>query len=193
MLSNRPEHCLFAFYPVTVSCIVLALQYCSLVTLAFAYLSHLSLSRKSTHSATMASQQGRRSIEIVYRRRSVQEIEEREAAAGLEQLGDGVVYTPIMALPAPGAPRYVPSPPRMHELPRHVTGIHYRHAAHEAMMETRYNHGIEYVLPSQVPARLEPEIKAASSLCKIKLGIEYVIRKLTGGSKEKKEKKKKQR
>ena len=125
----------------------------------------------------------------MYRRRSVQEIEEREAAAGLEQLGDGVVYTPIMALPAPGAPRYVPSPPRMHELPRHVTGIHYRHAAHEAMMETRYNHGIEYVLPSQVPARLEPEIKAASSLCKIKLGIEYVTRKLTGRSKEKKEKK----
>ena len=192
MLSNRPEHCLFAFYPMTVSCIVLALQYYSLVTLAFAYLSHLSLSRKSTHSATMASQQGRRSIEIVHRRRSVQEIEEREAAAGLEQLGDGVVYTPIMALPAPGAPRYVPSPPRMHELPRHVTGIHYRHAAHEAMMETRYNHGIEYVLPSQVPARLEPEIKAASSLCKIKLGIEYVTRKLTGRSKEKKEKKKKQ-
>ena len=48
-----------------------------------------------------------------------------------------------------------------------MTGIHYRHVAHEAMMETRYNHGIEYVLLSHVPARLELEIKAASSLCKI--------------------------
>ena len=70
-----------------------------------------------------------------------------------------------------------------------MTGIHYRHVAHEAMMETRYSHGIEYVLLSHVPARLELEIKAASSLCKIKLGIEYVTRKLTGRSKEKKEKK----
>ena len=51
-----------------------------------------------------------------------------------------------------------------------------RITAEQAMQEGLFNLSTEYVLPNQVPARLVPEIKAASALCKIKgcnIGTEH--------------------
>ena len=117
---------------------------------------------------------------LVYRRRNEEEREhafELAAARGLEQLGDGLVYTSVMALPAPTTPAR-PGMPSMHELPRRVDGMHPRIAAEQAMQQGLFNLSTEYVLPKQVPARLVPEIKAASALCKIKKGISYCIKKI---------------
>jgi hypothetical protein len=76
-----------------------------------------------------------------------------------------------MALPAPTAPPR-PGMPVMHELPRRVHGMHPRLAALENMQRGSYTYHSEYVFPSMVP-----QIKAASALCNIKKGIEYLIKK----------------
>ena len=71
------------------------------------------------------------SREQYLRRRTEQERQEfleHEAAAGLDNLGEGIVYSTIMALPAPTAPTR-PGIPIMHELPRRVDGLHPRLAA----------------------------------------------------------------
>jgi hypothetical protein len=47
--------------------------------------------------------------------------EEEEALQGLNQLGEGIVYTTVMGLPAPTTPPR-PGIPVMHELPRRVNG-----------------------------------------------------------------------
>jgi hypothetical protein len=82
-----------------------------------------------------------------------------------------------MVLPAPTAPPR-PGIPVMHELPRRVNGMHPRLAALENMQQTRFTCHSEYV--SMVPASLVPQLKVASSLCKIKKGIQYVINKVKG-------------
>ena len=114
-----------------------------------------------------------------------QEFLEHEAAAGLDNLGEGIVYSTIMALPAPTAPTR-PGIPIMHELPRRVDGLHPRLAALEAMQEGRYHGYHEYVLPEMVPARLVPEFEAASSLCKINKGLRNWIKRIRNGKNDKK-------
>ena len=47
-------------------------------------------------------------MNIVYRTRRTMEREEMEAAQGLQELGEGIVYTQVRGLPAPTAhPRAV--------------------------------------------------------------------------------------
>jgi hypothetical protein len=117
-----------------------------------------------------------------YRRRIEQE---RAAADGLHLLGQELVYSSVMGLPAPTAePR--PGIPIMHELPRRVNGMHHRLAAFEDIQRTTYNAAYhDHVFPQMVPERLVPGIRAASALCKIKKIIDYVMNKL----KKKKDKK----
>jgi hypothetical protein len=65
-----------------------------------------------------------------YHRRTEQERQERAAADGLHLLGQELVYSSVMGMPAPTAePR--PGIPIMHELPRRVNGMHPRLAAFE--------------------------------------------------------------
>ena len=116
---------------------------------------------------------------------------ESAAAEGLEQLGEGIVYSSVMALPAPTAQGsgIMHEPPVMHELPRRVDGLHPTEAALQAMQEGRFHsthyHGYgEYVLPEMVPARLIPELKAASTLCRIKRGISSWIKRVKNGTKK---------
>ena len=119
-------------------------------------------------------------------------MEEREAAAiadaamGLDQLGEGIVYTLNRGLPAPNAvPRYARQP-IMEELPRRVNGMHPMEAYHAGMCQGLYNYSHEDVLPKQVPARHVHVLKAASALRKIKMGIEYCIKRVTNVQKKKK-------
>ena len=54
------------------------------------------------------------------------------------------------------------------------------------MQEGRYHSSEEYVLPEMVPARLVPEYKASSSLCKINKGLRNWIKRIRNGKKDKK-------
>jgi hypothetical protein len=84
-----------------------------------------------------------------------------------------------MVLPAPTTPPR-PGIPVMHELPRRVQGMYPRLAVLENMQHGSYTYHYEYVLPSMVPASIVPQLKAASAMCKIKKGIEYMIKKVKG-------------
>jgi hypothetical protein len=112
-------------------------------------------------------------------RRSELERQEMEAVGGQQQLREVIVYSSVMALPAPTAPPR-PGMSVMHELPRRVHGMHPRLAALENIQRGSYTYHSEYVLPSMVPDSMVPQIKAASALCKIKKGIEYLIKKVKG-------------
>jgi hypothetical protein len=67
------------------------------------------------------------------------ERQEMEAVGGLEQLREGIVYSSVMALPAPTTPPR-PGIPVMHELPRRVNGMHPRLAALENMQHGSYTY-----------------------------------------------------
>jgi hypothetical protein len=83
-----------------------------------------------------------------------------------------------MSLLAPTAePR--PGIPIMHELPRRVNGMHYRLATFKDIQCMTYNAAYhDHVFPKMVPEKLVRGLKAASALCKIKKGIDYVMKKL---------------
>jgi hypothetical protein len=63
-------------------------------------------------------------------RRSELERQVMEAVGRLQQLREGIVYSSVMALPAPTAPPR-PGMPIMHELPRRVHGMHSRLETHQ--------------------------------------------------------------
>ena len=65
----------------------------------------------------------------------------------------------------------------MHELPRRVDCLHPRDAALNRMQSSEYHITHEYVLPEMVPTRLVPELKATSTLCKMKKGISSWFKK----------------
>ncbi|KAM0850223.1 hypothetical protein ACQ4PT_053242 [Festuca glaucescens] len=90
---------------------------------------------------------------LVYHRRSAREREladernrafrEQEAVSGLEQLGECLVRTTIMAFPSPNAPPHIrracrPSMPSMAELPRRVDGLHPREARNQHICAGEY-------------------------------------------------------
>jgi hypothetical protein len=114
------------------------------------------------------------------------ERQERAAADGLHLLGHELVYSSVMGLPAPTAkPRL--GMPIMHELPRGVNGMHPRLATFEDIQRTTYNAAYhDHVFPKMVPDRLVLGIRAASALCKIKKGIDYLMNKLKMKKKDKK-------
>ncbi|KAM0868699.1 hypothetical protein ACQ4PT_041147 [Festuca glaucescens] len=107
-------------------------------------------SRRSTGSRT---QEPAHANLLVYHRRSAREREladernraflEQEAVGGLEQLGECIVRTAIMALPSPNAPPNIrracrPSMPSMAELPRRVDGLHPREARNQHICGGEY-------------------------------------------------------
>jgi hypothetical protein len=121
----------------------------------------------------------RRAMEdIVYKSNARQEREEMEVALGLQQLGDGVVYTMVRGIPAPTAIPAAGRMPVMEELPRRVSGMHPTALARETISQGLYTSTTEYILPKQVPDRLVPVIQAASALCKIKKGLDYYMNKI---------------
>ena len=116
---------------------------------------------------------------------------EQAAAQGLQQLGEGMVHSSVMALPAPTAqgPGIMHELPVMDELPRRVDGLHPTEVALQAMQEGRFHsthyHGYhEYVLPEMVPPRLIPDLKATSTLCRIKRAISSWIKRVRNGRKK---------
>lgn len=127
-----------------------------------------------------------RKKDIVYKTRAALQKERLEAAEGLQQLGEGLVYSTVCGLAAPTAPNRRTALPTMEELPRRIDGLHPREHARQVITGERYHESHEYMLPKMVPTNMHPEISAASSLCKIKKGIQYVIKKVTGKKKDKK-------
>ena len=112
--------------------------------------------KRSSRRRSVSSLEGSsRSVEkevLVYHRRSVQEREEaaerrreREAVQGLEQIGDAVVYSSVMALPTSGP------------VPR----------------ATRFERegGVIELRPYILPPELEEKVTAGVLLCRIKKGL----------------------
>ena len=111
------------------------------------------------------------SREPILRRRSKQEREEwlqQQAVGGLDELGEEFVYPTVRALPAPNAPAMVDIPvnQELHD-GRYLSGYH------------------EYVLREMLPAGLTPDYKSANTLCRIKKGMNYVLKKFINGKKDK--------
>jgi hypothetical protein len=107
-----------------------------------------------------------------------------EAALGLQQLGEGVVYTMVRGIPAPTA---IPAAARM---PSRVSGMHPTALARETISQGLYTSTTEYILPKQVPDRLVPTIQAASALCKFKKGLDYCMDKMKSLKKKQNKQKK---
>jgi hypothetical protein len=144
-------------------------------------------SRRSTGSRT---QEPAPANLLVYHRRSAREREladernraflEQEAVGGLQQLGECLVRTAIMALPSPNAPPNIrracaPSMPSMSELPRRVDGLHPREARIRHICAGEYPplEHLERALEGQylhalVPPETEKEVTASIVLCKVK-------------------------
>ncbi|KAM0911208.1 hypothetical protein ACQ4PT_013652 [Festuca glaucescens] len=153
-------------------------------------------SRRSTGSRT---QEPAHANLLVYHRRSAREREladernraflEQEAVGGLEQLGECLVRTAIMALPSPNAPPNIrracrPSMPSMAELPRRVDGLHPREARNQHICAGEYPplEHLERALEGQylhalVPPETEKEVTASIVLCKVKRAMKrWLIR-----------------
>ncbi|KAM0928685.1 hypothetical protein ACQ4PT_002634 [Festuca glaucescens] len=166
------------------------LLHCCLQTEAMQY------SRRSTGSRT---QEPTHANLLVYHRRSAREREladernraflEQEAVGGLEQLGECIVRTAIMALPSPNAPPNIrracrPSMSSMAELPRRVDGLHPREARNQHICGGEYPplEHLERALEGQylhalVPPETEKEVTASIVLCKVKRAMKrWLIR-----------------
>ena len=117
-------------------------------------------------------------MDIVYRTRRTMEREEMEAAQGLQELGEGIVYTEVRGLPAPTAHPRAAAQPVMDQLPRRIDGMHPRVAREEAMMQGWFTGHSLHIAPTQVPERLVPTYHAAGSLCLLKKGIEFCKKKI---------------
>ena len=101
-----------------------------------------------------------------------------EAAQGLQELGEGIVYTEVRGLPAPTAHPRAAAQPVMDQLPRRIDGMHPRVAREEAMMQGWFIGHSLHIAPTQVPERLVPTYHAAGSLCLLKKGIEFCKKKI---------------
>ncbi|KAM0847901.1 hypothetical protein ACQ4PT_054735 [Festuca glaucescens] len=153
-------------------------------------------SRRSTGSRT---QEPAPANLLVYHRRSAREREladernrafrEEEAVGGLEQLGECLVRTAIMALPSPNAPPHIrracrPSMPSMAELPRRVDGLHPKEARNQHICAREYPplEHLERALEGQylhalIPPETEKEVSASIVLCKVKRAMKrWLIR-----------------
>ncbi|KAM0922830.1 hypothetical protein ACQ4PT_005923 [Festuca glaucescens] len=153
-------------------------------------------SRRSTGSRT---QEPAPANLLVYHRRSAREREladernrafrEQEVVGGLEQLGECLVRTAIMALPSPNAPPHIrracrPSMPSMAELPRRVDGLHPREARNQHICAGEYPplEHLERALEGQylhalIPPDMEKEVTASIVLCKVKRAMKrWLIR-----------------
>ncbi|KAM0829365.1 hypothetical protein ACQ4PT_066916 [Festuca glaucescens] len=153
-------------------------------------------SRRSTGSRT---QEPAPANLLVYHRRSAREREladernrafrEQEAVGGLEQLGECLVRTAIMALPSPNAPPHIrracrPSMPSMAELPRRVDGLHPREARNQHICAGEYPplEHLERALEGQylhalVRHETEKEVTDSIVLCKVKRAMKrWLIR-----------------
>ncbi|KAM0869390.1 hypothetical protein ACQ4PT_040719 [Festuca glaucescens] len=153
-------------------------------------------SRRSTGSRT---QEPAPANLLVYHRRSAREREladernrafrEQEAVGGLEQLGECLVRTAIMALPSPNAPPHIrracrPSMPSMAELPRRVDGLHPREARNQHICAGEYPplEHLERALEGQylhalIPPETEKEVTTSIVLCKVKRAMKrWLIR-----------------
>jgi hypothetical protein len=124
--------------------------------------------------------------DIVYKSKARQQREEREAALGLQELGEELVYTMVRGIPAPTAAPAAARQPIMEELPRRVSGMHPTALARETISQGLYTSSTEHILPNQVPERMIPVIKAASALCKIKQGLDYCMKKMKALKKKQK-------
>jgi hypothetical protein len=92
----------------------------------------------------------RRAMEdIVDKSKARQEREEMEASLGLQQLGDGVVYTMVRGIPAPTATLAAARMPVMEEFPMRVSGMHPTALARETISQGLYTSTTEYILPSK--------------------------------------------
>jgi hypothetical protein len=116
---------------------------------------------------------------LVYHRRTEEErqaLAEREAARGMVDLGDGIVYASVMGLPAPTAPVRGTNPV-MSQLPRRTEGMHPRLWSNQAIAEGRYTSATE-ILPKMVPDRLVPDVTASICLMRIKKGWQGFVKKI---------------
>ncbi|KAM0876608.1 hypothetical protein ACQ4PT_036061 [Festuca glaucescens] len=151
-----------------------------LLSQGFIMIEAMQYSRRSTSSRT---QEPAPANLLVYHRRSSREREladernrafrEQEAVGGLEQLGECLVRTAIMALPSPNAPPHIrracrPSMPSMAELPRRVDGLHPREARNQHICAGEYPplEHLERALEGQylhalIPPKTEKEVTAS--------------------------------
>jgi hypothetical protein len=155
--------------------------------------------RRSTGSSTQPN-------DIVYHRRSAREWElahartrsarEQEAVVALEQLGECVVRTQVMALPTPSFPGQIrracrPEQPEISELPRRVHGMHPRDARNQNICSGDFPplEQLERALDGQylhalVPPTIEKEVTASIVLCKVRKAVKKWFRKVKKAGKK---------
>jgi hypothetical protein len=102
--------------------------------------------------------------------------EERQEAEGFVELGDGIMYSTMMALVAPTAP-VRGTKPVMSSLPREV--LNPREWADPSMEEGRYNTASD-ILP-MVPDRMVDEATVSIGIVMIKRGMQSLIKKVRCG------------
>jgi hypothetical protein len=119
---------------------------------------------------------------------------EQEAIVALEQFGECVVRTQVMALPTPIFPGQIrracrPEQPEMSELPRRVHGMHPREARNQNTGDFPPLEQLERALDGQylhalVPPTIEKEVTASIVLWKVRKAVKKWFRKVKKAGKK---------